>query len=346
LKNCEFSEYRLHSHEGTWVKAVTPQVRIIDLGNGYGLVERVTLGEGVHSILGLDVSKWQGVMNWQISKTAGVRFAIIKMSEYVIDEKFEYNYSETKRLGIKRQPYHFFHPGAIDVNTQINTVLTLLAKYGDPDPISVCDGNGNIISNAKTVWLDCEMSDGKYNDYISSVILSFKNKFKAARPDLQLGIYTSPGWWNYNTLEASYWKTLPLWVANWNVAKPFMPRDWVHYALWQFSGGANGRGKEFGAGGAQSIDLNWYNGGEEQFSGSITPPIPEPPPDPDPVVQTVTVLANGTRIRTSPTTNIPSNIAGAVAKNTILDVAEMATDENGLLWYRIGNLWIASSTVK
>lgn len=230
---------------------------------------------GINVVLGIDVSKWQGQMDWQKAKNAGVRFAIVKMSEYVIDERFIENWQNTQGLGIRRQPYHFFHPGRIDVDDQVTVTTGLLKKYGDPDPLNVFDGEGNLQQGKRILWLDCEVSDGRLSDYISSRIRAFIIQFKAKRPDLEVGIYTSPGWWNGNTLTASYWKLQPLWIANWGVTKPYMPRDWKHYALWQWSGGANGRGKEFGAGGALSIDLNWYNGTEAQFGGDDNP-LPPP----------------------------------------------------------------------
>lgn len=56
---------------------------------------------------GIDVSKWQGRIDWAMVKAAGVQFALLRAGygdtisyPQQIDSTFEYNYKECKRLGI------------------------------------------------------------------------------------------------------------------------------------------------------------------------------------------------------------------------------------------------------
>ena len=56
---------------------------------------------------GIDVSKWQGKIDWAKVKAAGIEFALLRAGygdtlnyPAQIDSTFEYNYSECKRLGI------------------------------------------------------------------------------------------------------------------------------------------------------------------------------------------------------------------------------------------------------
>lgn len=58
-------------------------------------------------ISGIDVSKWQGTINWQAVKNAGIMFALLRAgygdtlnNPYQKDETFEYNYSQCKRVGM------------------------------------------------------------------------------------------------------------------------------------------------------------------------------------------------------------------------------------------------------
>lgn len=63
---------------------------------------------------GIDVSQWQGVIDWGKVKTAGTQFALIRAGygdtlsyPRQIDTQFERNYSECKRLGIPVGVYFY-----------------------------------------------------------------------------------------------------------------------------------------------------------------------------------------------------------------------------------------------
>lgn len=60
-------------------------------------------------IQGIDVSKWQGDINWNAVAKAGIHFAFIKATEGGdhIDSKFRDNWLGAKRAGIPRAGYHF-----------------------------------------------------------------------------------------------------------------------------------------------------------------------------------------------------------------------------------------------
>jgi lysozyme len=62
-----------------------------------------------HPIQGIDVSKYQGDINWQQVRDAGVRFAWIKATEGgdVVDSKFQANWEGARAAGIPRGAYHF-----------------------------------------------------------------------------------------------------------------------------------------------------------------------------------------------------------------------------------------------
>ena len=60
---------------------------------------------------GIDVSKHQGDIDWEKVKNSGVKFVIIRAGYGRFtsqkDPKFEYNYSECKRLGIPVGAYWY-----------------------------------------------------------------------------------------------------------------------------------------------------------------------------------------------------------------------------------------------
>ncbi|MGA8170376.1 MAG: GH25 family lysozyme [Methylocystis sp.] len=64
-----------------------------------------------YAIHGVDVSKYQGNIDWQAAKDAGVAFAFIKASEGgdAADAKFLRNWEGARAAGIPRGAYHFVY---------------------------------------------------------------------------------------------------------------------------------------------------------------------------------------------------------------------------------------------
>jgi lysozyme len=60
-------------------------------------------------IHGIDVSKWQGKVDWAAVKAAGTKFAFIKATEGGdhVDERFLENWVGAQRAGVPRGAYHF-----------------------------------------------------------------------------------------------------------------------------------------------------------------------------------------------------------------------------------------------
>jgi lysozyme len=64
-----------------------------------------------HPIHGIDVSKWQGQIDWASVREAGTQFAYIKATEGGdhVDERFYENWHGARRAGIPRGAYHFVY---------------------------------------------------------------------------------------------------------------------------------------------------------------------------------------------------------------------------------------------
>jgi len=79
--------------------------------------------------------------------------------------------------------------------------------------------------------------------------------------------YTSAGYWNANIYPSPSWKLYPLFVANWFVESPMLPRDWTTWKAHQYTNKGDGKtyGQERG-----SIDLSHWK------PTPIQPP-PQPP---------------------------------------------------------------------
>jgi lysozyme len=62
-------------------------------------------------IHGVDISKWQGEVDWASLRQAGTKFAFIKATEGGdhIDSKFHENWQAARRAGVPRGAYHFVY---------------------------------------------------------------------------------------------------------------------------------------------------------------------------------------------------------------------------------------------
>ena len=64
-----------------------------------------------YAIHGIDVSKWQGDIDWHAAKKGGVHFAWIKATEGGdhYDDRFLTNWTNARAAGVPRGAYHFYY---------------------------------------------------------------------------------------------------------------------------------------------------------------------------------------------------------------------------------------------
>jgi len=64
-----------------------------------------------YSVHGIDVSKYQGDIDWSQVRTSGVGFAFIKATEGgdYLDERFAANWEAARRAGLPRGAYHYYY---------------------------------------------------------------------------------------------------------------------------------------------------------------------------------------------------------------------------------------------
>ena len=88
-------------------------------------------------ILGIDVSKWQGDIDWEEVKNQGIEFAMIRLGtqsgihkESVLDTYFQKNIKEAKESGIKVGVYYYSYATSIEESKeQANWVIKQLSSY-------------------------------------------------------------------------------------------------------------------------------------------------------------------------------------------------------------------------
>jgi GH25 family lysozyme M1 (1,4-beta-N-acetylmuramidase) len=188
---------------------------------------------------GIDVSSWQGRINWSAVAGSGISFAYVRAGEGAAsaDAAFHANWTGAKAAGITTGAYLFFHPAA-DPVSQANVLLQQLRsvnfQYGDLLPA-----------------IDVEVTD---NRPAASIVSSLQVLISAVQ--WSIGslpvIYTSPAWWDGH-VSSSRFTADPLWVANWGVASPSLPASgWGGNGgrIWQYTDA----GSAPGIGGAVDMD--------------------------------------------------------------------------------------------
>jgi GH25 family lysozyme M1 (1,4-beta-N-acetylmuramidase) len=178
---------------------------------------------------GIDVSHWQGTINWNMVADAGVAFVFMKATEGTTfrDGQFTRNWSEARRVGLFRGAYHFAQPGRSPTIAQsaINQANYFI---------------NNVNPGYWDLWcvLDFETTNGLARAELRTWIQAFVNRVKQRMSGYPPIIYTSPNMW-INILGNPPNMGCPLWLAHWTTGYPTVPGAWSdwHWTFWQFSNG-------------------------------------------------------------------------------------------------------------
>lgn len=187
-------------------------------------------------IQGIDVSHFQGAVNWQEVKQVGMKFAIAKATEgqNTVDSQFKNNWQGMKAAGLLRGAYHFFDAG-IDGTAQANHFLQ----------------NTQIEADDLPPVIDVEAAASASNATILQEVQNWLNTVEQALQRRPM-IYTTASFWNshLNNTFGAY----PLWVAEYGVSVPKIPAGWSNWQFWQYSqsGSVNGV--------TGSVDMDYFNG--------------------------------------------------------------------------------------
>ncbi len=194
-------------------------------------------------VLGIDVSKWNGVVDWNAVKAAGVEFVIIRVGyrgssagALIDDAMFTTNIQGAKAAGLKVGVY-FVTQAINDVEAvyEASMVLDRIKGYSLDMP----------------VFLDVEPSGGR-GDTIdkatrTAVITAFCETIRSA--GYTAGIYANKTWLN-SKMDTSAFGNYVIWVAHYSSVCGYTGR----YTCWQYTD----KGTLPGING--SVDLNlWYS---------------------------------------------------------------------------------------
>ncbi|WP_327289724.1 lysozyme [Streptomyces sp. NBC_01198] len=190
----------------------------------------LTVTPNVAGTPGLDVSGYQGNVNWSSVAANGGRFAYVKASESTsyVNPYFAQQYNGSYNAGLIRGAYHFATPDTSSGAAQADYFLA----HG-----------GGWSKDGKTLpgMLDIEWNPYGATCYGLSAssmvkwILAFSNEYHA-KTTRWVTIYTATSWWSQCTGNAGdFSSTNPLALANYNGSPGTMPYHWPVQTIWQFA---------------------------------------------------------------------------------------------------------------
>jgi GH25 family lysozyme M1 (1,4-beta-N-acetylmuramidase) len=193
---------------------------------------------------GMDVSGWQGNVNWATYWNQGKRFVWVKATENTnyTNPFFAQQYNGSFNQGFIRGAYHFATPDTSSGAAQAN----YFSAHGGG-----WSGDGKTLPGA----LDMEYNPygatcyGKTPSQMTQWILDFSNTYKA-RWNKFPAIYTSTSWWS-QCVNGDFSSTNPLWVARYASSVGALPASWGFFTVWQFS--------------SSPIDQDTFNGAYSQL---------------------------------------------------------------------------------
>jgi GH25 family lysozyme M1 (1,4-beta-N-acetylmuramidase) len=162
--------------------------------------------------------------DWNLAKDSGLDYVIVRSSMGVagVDESYSYNVIGARQAGIGVGAYHFFRPEHRG-QSQAAHFLSVLESHAIDDFIAV---DVEPPSDGTTIHPTL------YADELYNFITEIKLR-RGSYPD----IYTNFESWRLlvGTQHDAEFSKCGLWVANYGVTTPLLPRCWKSYKLWQYS---------------------------------------------------------------------------------------------------------------
>jgi len=197
---------------------------------------------------GIDVSHWQGTIDWNLVAASGKRFAYMKASEgtTLVDDTYAGNRAQAKALGLFVGAYHFARPGR-NVGDAIAEADYFVAM-------------SQLVAGDLLPVLDLEVTGGLAPVELQEWVKGYLGRIYE-RTGARGVIYTSPTFWRNNMADTNWFAIngyRTLWVAHWiSDPAPTVPGgNWggTGWTFWQYTSsgsvpGITGR-----------VDLNRYSG--------------------------------------------------------------------------------------
>ena len=196
-------------------------------------------------VFGVDVSSYQGEVDWSVLAEQGVEFAFIKATEgsTLQDRQFRSNWEGAQAAGVRPGAYHFLSYDSPGETQAENFIDQVPVTQGALPPVVDIEFYGSYLENPP---------DKEHVHSILNPLLERLEEHYGVKPILYV-TYRS----YYRYLAGEGYGDYPIWCSSLTVF-PLLPR----WDFWQYSHTARLDGY---TGSQQHIDLNIFRGSREQF---------------------------------------------------------------------------------
>jgi lysozyme len=206
-------------------------------------------------VAGIDVSRYQGSVDWRAVRASGVALALVRVSDgtAVLDAQFPAHWAGARAAGVLRGAYQYFRP-AQDPVAQAQLVLAQLgADRGElPPALDVEDDGG----------LDPPAVEAAIRTWVAVIEPVIR------RPPI---LYTGAYFWR-DAVGGADLTASPLWHAQYTDAPcPTIAAPWRAWMLWQHTD----RGTVPGIAGP--VSLSRFNGSAADLAAFAAPTAPAAP---------------------------------------------------------------------
>jgi GH25 family lysozyme M1 (1,4-beta-N-acetylmuramidase) len=207
--------------------AATPAVAKVGHGGGHGGGGG---GGGSPFIQGVDVSHWNGAINWNAVAADNQKFAIAKVTEgqTFLDNMYSTNKSGATSAGLKFTAYHFARPDTTS-NDAVKEADWFVSQAGL--------GHGNLVPA-----LDLEVNGGLSVSALTTWVQAWLGEVAAQMGGVHAMIYTSPSFWQTSMGNTTWFANngyTILWIAHWTSnSSPTVPaNNWGGHSwtFWQWT---------------------------------------------------------------------------------------------------------------
>ena len=212
----------------------------------------------INTYRGIDVSEYQGYIDYSKVKNAGIQIVYIKASQgtTIEDPYFRTNYDNAKSEGLKVGFYHF------------------LTARNEDDAIAEAEFFSSVISGTSPdcrLAMDFEVFDGLSVEKINQISFAFLQKLQELT-NKEYVVYSDA--FNARTVfSRELAESYPLWIAEYDVNLPSSTGNWDEWIGFQYSD----KGRIDGITG--DVDLDRFT---QDIFLSDTSEIPKPEPEPNP----------------------------------------------------------------
>lgn len=227
-----------YTSQNNSIAKVSSNGLVTGVGTGSTIITVAAASSGVYAqfsvtvyddvLRGIDVSKWQGDIDWKKVSMSGIDFAMIRSSfgNMHTDEKLAANVAGCEKYGIPYGFYHYSYADSVaEAKKEARFFLSVIKKYSPEYPLVLDIENDHFKSMSRK--------------QVTNIIIAFAKELENA--GYYVSIYSFAKFFN-DYVDMSQIENYDIWIACWGDEERLNSFYDGPYGMWQYSatGSVNG----------------------------------------------------------------------------------------------------------